>query len=179
MSDQRFDLTYKGLVAPGADPEETRQRLTGVFKLTDKGAERLFTGRPVVVKRDVDETTAARFKKIFAHAGAVLTITPVAGTGDADDGDTVDAADDVPSSQTRGPDSPPLSLAPQWGDLEPPLTAEPPVLDLSYLSLVPGYDWTLADCEPPATPIPELDTSALHLVPLAPRQEHATDPRLD
>lgn len=176
MSDQRFDLTYKGLVAPGADPETARQRLTGVFKLSDKGAERLFTGRPVVVKRDVDAATAGRFKKIFAHAGAVLTITPVADSGSAADQELAAA----PPPQADDPrDGAPLSLAPQWGDLESPPAAAPPVLDLSYLSLVPGDKWTLEDCQAPPTPIPELDTSALELEPLQPRTEHTTDPLLD
>ncbi|AUB80169.1 hypothetical protein [Candidatus Thiodictyon syntrophicum] len=176
MSDQRFDLTYKGLVAPGADPETTRQRLTGVFKLSDKGAERLFTGRPVVVQRDVDAATAARFKKIFAHAGAVLTITPVAGLGTTDNKGPAAAPRPQADDSREGA---PLSLAPQWGDLESPSAAAPPVLDLSYLSLVPGDNWTLEDCEAPPTPIPELDTSALQLEPLQPRTEHTTDPLLD
>lgn len=180
MSDQRFDLTYKGLVAPGADPETTRERLTGVFKLSDKGAERLFTGRPVVVKRDVDAATAGRFKKIFAHAGAVLTITPVADSGSAANQDLAAAPPPPAGAQVGGPsEGTPLSLAPQWGDLEPPPAAAPPVLDLSYLSLVPGDNWTLEDCEAPPTPIPELDTSALQLEPLQPRTEHTTDPLLD
>ena len=176
MSDQRFDLTYKGLVAPGADPETARQRLTGVFKLSDKGAERLFTGRPVVVKRDVDAATAGRFKKIFAHAGAVLTITPVADSGSAAGQDL--AAAPPPQAEAPRADAP-LSLAPQWGDLESPPAVAPPMLDLSYLSLVPGDNWTLEDCQAPPTPIPELDTSALELEPLQPRTEHTTDPLLD
>ncbi len=172
MSDQRFDLIYKGLVATGADPEQTRQRLAEVFKLSDKDAERLFTGRPVVVKRDVDSVSATRFKKIFAHAGAVLTITPVEGSGGTHG--TADAA-----QPARGSDGTPLSLAPQWGTLEAPPAAAPPVLDVSYLSLVPGDHWTLEDCGPPPTPIPEPDISGLSLEPLQPREEHATDPRLN
>jgi hypothetical protein len=39
-------------------------------------------------------------------------------------------------------------------------------LDLSYLTLVEGDDWTLEDCEPPPTPIPLPDLSYLTLVPL-------------
>ncbi len=75
--------------------------------------------------------------------GAVLTITPVADSGAPDDQDG--AAD--PGRPQR--DDTPLSLAPQWGELEPPPVVAAPVLDLSYLSLVPSDHWTLEDCEAP------------------------------
>ena len=110
MSDERFDLSYLGLIAPGADPEQVRQRLRAVFKLTDKGTERLFTGRPVIVKRDVDFATATRFETIFAHAGATLTITPVEGPNGPDSVDAI-AATDAPA-RVRTIDTGHLSLAP-------------------------------------------------------------------
>jgi hypothetical protein len=165
MADERFDLSYKGLIAPGADSDRARERLSAIFKLTAKGAERLFTGKPVIVKRNVDATTAAQFEKVFAHAGAVLTVTPVEGTG------LPEAAvepDSTEPPKPQGIDTSHLSLAPAPDPvyLEEPSTFVFPDLDLSHLSLVPGDDWTLEDCEPPSTPIPELDTSYLILEPL-------------
>ncbi len=161
MSDQRFDLTYSGLIAPGADPEQTRQRLAAVFKLDAQGVERLFTGRPVTVKRDVDEATATRFKKVFAQAGAVLTIAAL------QPAEVADAADPAPAAeapQTNGSDAATLALAPV-GMLEQPPDAAPPHLDTSSLSVVAGQGWSLEDCEPPPTPIPEPDISYLSLAP--------------
>jgi hypothetical protein len=162
MSEQRFDLTYSGLIAPGADPDQARQRLAAVFKLSEQAAERLFTGQPVVVKRDVDEAAAARFKKVFAQAGAVLTITAVAGPEVVAD---LAGADPATAPQANGMDGAHLALAPPGGVLEPPPDAEPPQLDTSHLSLVAGENWSLEDCEPPPTPIPEPDISYLSLVP--------------
>ena len=175
MSEQRFDLTYRGLIAAGADPEETRRRLTEIFKLTDKGAERLFTGRPVVVKRDVDAATAARFEKFFAQSGAVLTLTPVGGPDTPSAGAPAFAGEGPRAPQVIGVDHAHLALAPNFGDLESIPMVAPPPLDLSYLSLVPGDNWTLEDCEPPPTPIPELDLSRLSLAPLEPRAESSAD----
>ncbi|HYN76179.1 MAG TPA: hypothetical protein VES73_00095 [Lamprocystis sp. (in: g-proteobacteria)] len=166
MSDERFDLSYLGLIAEGADPTHTRQRLCGIFKLTDKGADRLFTGRPVIVKRDVDAATAARFKKVFAQAGAILTITPVAAAGGPGDDDPMAGADGAEPARVRALGSPVLSLAPPSGDLEEPPIGGGVNPDISGLSLVPGDDWTLEDCAPPATPTPEPDISKLSLVPL-------------
>jgi hypothetical protein len=179
MSDERFDLSYKGLIAPGADPADTRRRLCAVFKLTDQGAERLFTGRPVIVKRDVDADTAARFERVFAQAGATLTITPVAGPGlpkSEHPAANTQAAEPV---QVWTIGAAQLALVPPGGDLEEPPAGGGRDLDLSYLSLVTGADWTLEDCEPPATPIPEPDISYLSLEPAAPRVERPTDLQLD
>ncbi|WP_295583220.1 hypothetical protein [uncultured Lamprocystis sp.] len=180
MSDERFDLSYLGLIAPGADPEQVRQRLRAVFKLTDKGTERLFTGRPVIVKRGVDFATAARFETIFAHAGATLTVTPVDDPGGPDSDDAMAATDSThPPARARGIDTGHLALAPQGGNLEEPPVGGGPDLDTSYLSLVPGDDWTLADCAPPPTPTPEPDISYLSLAPVEPRVEGTTNPQLD
>lgn len=195
MSDQRFDLTYRGLIAAGADPAQTRERLTQIFKLNEKGVERLFTGKPVVVKRDVDAAIAAQFEKIFARAGAVLTVTPIDSSGGrfepaerpdssdfgADSG-SASEPDDLPPFLHRdhaGPAAAPsgLSLAPQFGDLEEAPAAAAPDIDISYLSLVSGNDWTLEDCDPPPTPVPEPDLSYLALEPISESRDDPDRPK--
>jgi hypothetical protein len=179
MADERFDLSYTGLIAPGADPERARERLSAIFKLSDKGAERLFTGKPVIVKRNVDGATAEQFEKVFAHAGAVLTITRVEVTEQAEA--TAVAADSLDPPQVQGIDTSHLTLAPAPDpmNLEAPATTDFPDMDLSHLSLVPGDAWTLEDCEPPPTPIPELDTSYLILEPLPAGSDRESEPRAE
>lgn len=173
MAEQRYDLSYRGLLSPGADPEETRRRLGAIFKLNEAGLDRLFTGKPVIVKRDVDAQTAAQFERLFGQAGAQLTVL------------ALDAAA-PPEVVVSGEEEPPqgltidtslLSLAPPGGVLEEPPPAVSPELDISYLSLVPGDDWTLADCEPPPTPIPLPDLTYLTLVPLADPDPSSSDRR--
>lgn len=160
MSDQRYDLSYRGLLATGAAPDEVRRRLGAIFRLNAAGLDRLFTGKPVIVKRDVDAATAAQFERLFAQAGAELTVVPVGG-----DAPESDVGEEDPQQLLRV-DTSVLSLAPPGGVLEEPPPSVAPELDISYLSLVPGYDWTLEDCEPPPTPIPLPDLSYLRLVPL-------------
>lgn len=176
MADERFDLTYEGLIARGADREKARKRLAAVFNLTDKGVERLFSGKPVVVKRDVNAATAAQFKKIFAQAGAVLTIAALAGAESADNG-AGSMKSGVKQGTSAGDAAPvPLTLASGVGALEDPPTIVGPELDISYLSLVPGDDWTLEDCQPPPMPVPELDLSYLTLEPMEDSEDLDTQP---
>lgn len=172
MSDERFDLIFEGLIAPGADPAEARSRLSAIFKLNDQGADRLFSGKPLVVKRDVDSATAEQFETVFARAGAILTIVAKGGAAPI-------SADDAPNGEVPSARSEPrendalakidtshLSLAPQGGLLEEPY--DPPLrpIDIGYLSLVATEGWTLEDCQPPPTPVLLPDLSGLALVPI-------------
>lgn len=179
MSDQRFDLSFSGVIRPGADPAQARRLLTDAFRLSDQDAARLFSGRPLLIKRGVDAATAARVEQVFARAGAVLTVRPVAepdaqgGQGAAVSAGTMGP----PGGQGRAASG--LSLAPPGELIDHPPVTRPPALDLSRLSLVPGHDWTLTDCTPPPASIPQPDTSRLSLEPILPRVEYPHDPELD
>lgn len=175
MSDERFDLIFEGLIAPGSDRTEARSRLTAIFKLSEQGAERLFTGKPVVVKRDVDAATAQQYETVFARAGAILTVNAKAGGAPE-----IDAADpEAPSGESDSTKDDPLSridtshlsLAPEGGVLEEPVTYPERQIDTSYLSLVSEDGWSLEDCEPLPTPVLLPDLSGLSLVPQAPRDD--------
>ncbi|EGV16365.1 hypothetical protein ThimaDRAFT_4310 [Thiocapsa marina 5811] len=185
MEEERFDLSYRGDLAPGADPARVRERLTALFKLSEAGSERLFTGRPVIVKRNADAVATARFTEIFEQAGAVLTVTPLDTQVQSRDSDrSPENATDTPSPPQRDPPSPPestdrrstdtrpLALATtQDGFLEPARTVNIAAFDTGELSLVSGQDWSLADCEPLPTPIPIPDIDYLSLAEMEPPAE--------
>lgn len=179
MAEERFDLSYRGDLTPGADPARVRERLTALFKLSETGAERLFTGRPVIVKRNADAATTARFTEVFEEAGALLTVTPL-DTGSQwpppdNATDAVSAAHRDPSPQSDASEdsgTPPLALATTQDDfLEPSRTVNIAAFDTGELSLVSGQDWSLADCEPPPTPIPIPDIDYLSLAEMEPPTE--------
>lgn len=172
MPERRYDLSYAGALAPDAEPSLVRERLTALFKLTEEGAAHLFSGRPVIVRRAADEATRARLEQLFASAGALLRVTPV---GDSTS-DSQPAATGVKSASGAGTAGrsarhPPLAIIPSDGDLEPRRLVDLDAFDTSRLSLMAGSDWTLADCEPPPTPIPLPDISYLSLVENEPTPE--------
>lgn len=172
MPERRFDLSYAGALAPGADPHQVRERLTALFKLTEEGAAHLFSGRPVIVRRAADEATRARLEQLFASAGALLRVVPVADSmPDSQPVVTGGTSGAVAGAPGRPARYPPLAIIPSDGDLEPRRRVDLDAFDTSRLSLVPGQDWTLADCEPPPIPIPLPDISYLSLVENEPTPE--------
>lgn len=156
----------------GADADQVRLRLRQLFELSEEDAARLFGGRPVIIKRGVDTAMASRFREVFREAGALVQVVPVGASGKSVSSADESGVDSHPAStESRSATPPGLYLAPA-GDAQPleaQSTAQPRKIDISHLSLVPGDDWTLADCTPHLPPIALPDIR--HLSILVPRDE--------
>jgi hypothetical protein len=198
MSGARFDILFDGTLKPDADPRLARERLGAAFKLDAAGVERLFTGKPVAVKRDADLTTAARYKRVFEEAGAIVTLRAI---------EAVESPQPPPEESAPSPASAVSPLANQaptatpesvvtratseskadteagaktdgmaanltaeggFEFLEEPPRVKMPDLDLSHLSLIGGSDWSLADCEQTPETVHIPDISHLRLDEIEP-----------
>ncbi|NCA68884.1 MAG: hypothetical protein EOM91_02050 [Sphingobacteriia bacterium] len=169
MAVDRFDLSFAGELIPGADPAVVRARLAALFKLTEQGVERLFSGRSVIIKRDVDTATKVRFEQAFERAGGVLQAARVEAPAPPASSVVAPTLTARASDRAAIPkDAPTLALGSQEGYLEPQPVVNLDAFDTSGLSLVTEPGWTLADCEPPPTPIPLPDIDDLSLVENAP-----------
>ncbi|MTW20445.1 hypothetical protein [Allochromatium palmeri] len=190
MSEARFDILFDGTLKPDADPQHARERLGTAFKLDTAGVERLFTGKPVLVKRDADLATAARYKRVFEEAGAIVTLRALEATEPAATPQPPPPSPAVSSpaiapepAVTRAASEPtadakvdtaapqaPSTLTAESGFefLEAPPRVKMPDLDLSQLSLVGGADWSLADCEQKPKNIHIPDISHLSLDEIEP-----------
>ena len=178
MTEARFDILFDGTLRPDTDLSRARERLGTAFKLDAAGVERLFSGKPMTVKRDADAATAARYQRVFEDAGAVVTLRPLTATEPSDTPppnpalSTPSGADSPPLA---APNTPPLTAEGGFEFLEAPPTVKMPDLDLSYLSLVGGSDWSLADCEqrPERVQIPDISHLRLDEID-ATASEHET-----
>jgi hypothetical protein len=141
MPDSSFDILFAGKVEADADRDAVRARIQKLFRLTDSDAERLFSGRTITIKRAVDAERAGRLRDAFREAGALVEIVAFA---QEETGLRLAPVDDRP--------------------LEQPPPRTPPALDVSHLSLVPGSDWTLEDCDRPPPPARIPDISHLRIV---------------
>lgn len=75
--DEAYRLVFRGEVLDGQHPAVVKQRLIDALNLSDDQAEKLFSGSTVVLKRDADTKTAARYQGLFKKAGARLRVLPV------------------------------------------------------------------------------------------------------
>lgn len=75
----RYRLVFRGEMLEGQHAAVVKKRLGVALKLDDARVATLFGGGPVVIKRDADSATAARFQALFKKAGARLRVVPVEG----------------------------------------------------------------------------------------------------
>jgi len=73
-----FNVTFEGKVAPGKELETVKQAMMDLLKVDSRGIERMFSGRPILLKTGVNAGTAARYRKALEAAGAVCKVEPMA-----------------------------------------------------------------------------------------------------
>jgi hypothetical protein len=76
MGNGTIQLICEG-VAEGCDPQEVKEKLAAFFKMTPEKMDALFQGKPVVVKKGLDNETALKYKSVFELAGATCRIEGV------------------------------------------------------------------------------------------------------
>ena len=74
MSEPTYHIVFRGDIQMGQTLPQVKQNLASLFGLDIAKVEALFTGKPVVLKRNLNETSAAKFKAALARAGAVVAI---------------------------------------------------------------------------------------------------------
>ena len=127
-------IVFSGKIRDGATQEETRRNLAEMFKISDPAIlERVFSGKPVILKKGLDESEARKQEMILYMAGAVCEVrvapppapppTAMAPAGDAPA--AVVAATAPPQAappSPAGPSRTQLSSHPQGHTAAPPQT---------------------------------------------------------
>lgn len=83
MADDELQVVFRGELTGELPRDAVKRNLAGLFKLSDDRAEGLFSGKPIVIKRGIDQATARKFEAAFRKAGAVCEIGPAGGQGQA------------------------------------------------------------------------------------------------
>lgn len=158
MAEGEYQVVFRGELV-GDRPEETvRQQLAALFKMPAGKVEALFSGKPVVVKRNLDEATARKFEAAFRKAGAVCELR---GPQGAASGETTAAAPQ-PAPAAREPAEP--ASGKRRGSMVAAGDPNQTLLDVEVPASLEGLEVDESDAPlapPDATPAPEIDTSEL------------------
>jgi hypothetical protein len=169
---QGFDIYFRGEMLDDADPAAVREGVARLFKLEAAAAARLFSGKPVRVKHDVDADSASRYRAAFRDVGALVQIVaagsapPAAreepGTPEppAESPATGNAAD--PDGAAAGNAEPTLAEPGATLDHTPP--PPPADIDTSGLEALPANSGSLEDCRVDKAPRPLPDIGHMKLV---------------
>jgi hypothetical protein len=80
MPEALFDVIFTGKLIGDTHVADAKRGIQALFKLDDRHAEKLMSGRRVVVKRAVALGTARRFQAAFREVGAIAELEPVEDT---------------------------------------------------------------------------------------------------
>ena len=65
-----YQLTYRGEILPGHDPQRVRSQVSAALKITPEQADAIFSGRRVVLRKGLPEGEVARYVRHFEAMGA-------------------------------------------------------------------------------------------------------------
>lgn len=77
MSDDKFEVAFSGEIIQGADLEQVKARVGQMFKADGAKLIHLFSGKRVVIKKDIDQQTAEKYKAALNKAGALCEVKNV------------------------------------------------------------------------------------------------------
>lgn len=190
-SEPLYDVIFRGDIAQGESLAAVRQRLGGLFRLNEEQLVQLFSGRPAVLKRGLDQVAATRFRLRLEESGALVQLRPAVGAEQPVMADSLRAEDaaslpaessssaagalsvgDVPLTQgfSAISDSRALAVAPSGADLLHPherRTVESLTLSLDKLSVAEFGSDILSPEERSHIEPRELDLSHLSVMPIA------------
>ena len=81
MTQKHYKIVFSGKVVQGQSIQAVKKNLAEILKMGPDTIERLFSGRRMLIKKDVDHQTAAAFVKAFKKAGALCEAVPLGPAG--------------------------------------------------------------------------------------------------
>lgn len=108
MADSSYRVVFEGELTGDLPEHAVKQNLASLFRMSAARVDDLFTGRRVVLKKDVDEATAKRFEAALGKAGAACRLEPMT------------PSDAASGTRPAAPASAPAAgAAPEGGDGQP------------------------------------------------------------
>lgn len=83
MSEQLFEVAFSGRISEGANPDEVKVKVGKMFNADEAKIAQLFSGKRVVIKKNIDKATAAKYKTALDRAGAECEVKPMGGSAAA------------------------------------------------------------------------------------------------
>ncbi|MCZ6883021.1 MAG: hypothetical protein O7F15_08485 [Gammaproteobacteria bacterium] len=130
MSDKLFEVAFSGKISDGANLDEVKARLGGMFKADGSQLAQLFSGKRVVIKKNIDKQAAIKIYSALKRAGAECEVKPLASNSKVavNPSPKPEAASSVPSKPPSRPAATPVRAAvPASANLEdaPPPNTDP------------------------------------------------------
>jgi hypothetical protein len=125
MSDQLFEVAFSGQISEGANLEEVKARVGKMFNADDAKLAQLFSGTRIVIKKNIDQATAAKYKTALNRAGAECEVNSSGG-----EAATTQPASAIPAAAPAEPAAQSTPVSSEYetsydGEVGPPPKTDP------------------------------------------------------
>lgn len=77
-----YNIVFEGKTVPGKEIDLVKKALMNILKADDQSIDRLFSGKRVLIRKNVEAATAKKFRKAFEDVGAVCNLEQVKVSGE-------------------------------------------------------------------------------------------------
>ncbi len=77
-----YNIVFEGKTVPGKEIDLVKKALMNILKADDQSIDRLFSGKRVLIRKNVEAATAKKFLKAFEDVGAVCNLEQVKVSGE-------------------------------------------------------------------------------------------------
>ncbi|MCU7932208.1 MAG: hypothetical protein KZQ90_15505 [Candidatus Thiodiazotropha sp. (ex Codakia rugifera)] len=163
MSNDSYDVYFSGAILKDNDPKEVKRKIGAMFKLDGEKLDRLFSGKPIPIKKGLDMDRAIKFRIAFRDAGGLVDIVPAGQPAPTPKPPpqtrTVETSPMV--SQRGNPPNTEMTLAD--GPMEPESDADVTSISVPDYALSSPQGFDLTDCTPKVEAVDIPDISSLDL----------------
>ncbi len=79
MAEKQYNLVFEGQIVEGAAADKVKRNLAALLKREPGEIQHLFTGDPIVIKRNMSPEKAKKYKAAFEKAGGVCRLEAAGG----------------------------------------------------------------------------------------------------
>lgn len=87
MQGDLYRIVFKGEIVPGHEISKVKDNFSRLFKIEEPVLEKLFSGRSLVIKNDIDYETAERWRNALESTGVLCIVETKEKAGPEDHGD--------------------------------------------------------------------------------------------
>jgi hypothetical protein len=162
LMEPRYNIYFAGQLLPGHELAIVRPKLAKLFNANEQVLDKLFSGKPQLLKKGCDKGTALKYKQAMERAGAQAVVKTVAAPGAEPQAAVEAPPPPMDKKMTAAERIAALAAAPDTGTYEPP-AAEQTVTGDTAVGLAPvGAD--VLRPEERAEPVSaQVDTSGLEI----------------
>ena len=170
MSDELYEVAFSGQVSAGADLELVKQKVGKMFNADDAKLAQLFSGKRIVIKKNIDQATAAKYRTALTRAGAECEVKSMSGAPAAESPAVATPAAATASPSTSAPAPASGTYETNYsGEVAPPpktdpLGITPDQIEELSASLAPVGSELQDDVKAPEAP--EFDLSGIDVAPV-------------